>query len=781
MPDRIANRAGKLRAVGAPAGSRVRPLLAVVALLFGASALSPAQAQGEGYPGAPQAPQGAPNVIVIMTDDVGYASASTFGGVIPTPTMDRLAANGLRYANFHTTGLCSPSRAALLTGRNHHAVGTGTVSDLARAQPGYTTIIPKSAATLAQVLKANGYDTAAFGKNHNVPTWQAGPLGPFDQWMSGLGFDYFFGFHAGYTNQFAPDLIENNSMVQTPAQPGYIFDRDMADRAVQWLQTQRTQGAGKPFFLYYAPGTAHAPLHAPAEWMAKFRGKFDEGWDVLRARIFARQKRLGVIAPHAKLASLPPEVKPWASLSVEEQRVSARLMEAYAAALAYCDDQMGRLLRTLEESGQLENTLVIYVQGDNGATPEGGENGMLNYVGRFLSGPDAGISADRLESIGGPHSYPVAPLGWMMAMNTPFPYHKVVASRLGGVTNGMVVSWPKGIAARGVRRQFTHLVDIMPTVLEAARINAPESVNGVAQSPFDGISMAYSFADAQAQERHRRQYFEIFGHASYYEDGWLVASPVDASGIASRKPAGLAEMWELYDLRRDPTQTVNVAARHPEKLRAMRAAFEAEAVRNKVHPLSADNARYLMTGTRPEPMVAAGRYTFHPSLNRYPRGVFPSINNRSWTILADLEVPTEGASGTVVTQGGRFSGWGLVMPGGVPTFLYRSDVTDETLTRLAAPVRLAPGARRVEVAFAADGPGIGKGGTLTMKVDGGAVASARMGATVPLRFAEEDATVGWDGGTPLTDDYETPAPARGLRSVTIELGPLQLPQARSGG
>lgn len=745
----------------------------IIGALMAATSFAQADAAAAGYPAAPAAPAGAPNVLVIMTDDVGFASGSTFGGAIPTPTMDRLAQNGLSYSNFHTTGLCSPSRAALLTGRNHHAVGTGTVTDLARGEPGYTSIIPKSAATLAQVLKSNGYDTAAFGKNHNVPTWQSGPLGPFDQWMSGLGFDYFYGFHAGHTDQFSPALIENNNMIEPPRQPGYILDRDLADHAVRWLHAQRALSGGRPFFLYYAPGSAHAPLHAPPEWLARFRGKFDEGWDVLRARTFQRQKRLGVIPANARLAPMPPGVKPWASLTADEKRFSARLMEAYAAALAYCDDQMGRMIEALRQSGQLDNTIVIYVQGDNGATVEGGEFGMINYAGRFLQADDLASQLPRLDDIGGPKSYPVAPLGWMMAMNAPFPYHKVIASRLGGITNGMVVSWPAKIAARGVRRQFTHLVDVMPTILQLTGIKAPESLNGVAQRPFDGTSFAYSFGSADAAEPHRTQYFEIFGNAALYRDGWLVASPVQPLGLTGTRVPALAEKWQLYDLRSDFSQTEDVADRHPAKLREMRAAFEAEARRNHVLPVSSDNQRYLLPGGRPEVTNDPGRFTFVPSEFRYPRGTFPSINNRNWSIEAELEVPPAGGEGMLVTQGGRFSGWGLLLHRGVPVFLYRTSDTDASLTRLPSPsALLTPGLHRITLSFTVDGPGLGKGGSLAMKIDGTNVATGRLNETVPIRFSEEDATIGHDTGTPLIDDYQLPFLATGLRSVTIELGTM---------
>jgi arylsulfatase len=447
-------------------------------------------------------------------------------------------------------------------------------------------------------------------------------------------------------------------------------------------------------------------------------------------------------------------------------------MEAYAAALAYCDDQMGRVIGALRESGQLDNTVVVYVQGDNGATPEGGELGMANYAGGFLKKDELSAMLPRIDDIGGPKSYPVAPLGWMMAMNTPFPYHKVVASRLGGITNGMVISWPRKIAERGVRRQFTHLVDVTPTILDLAGIKPPESLNGVAQQPFDGISFAYSFADAKVPEKPRTQYFEVFGNASLYRDGWLAASPVMALGRPGGAAPALAETWELYDLRSDSSQTVNVAARYPDKLRELRQVFDEEARRNYVLPMSSDSVRYLLPGTRPEVTFQPGRYTFAPSDMRYPRWNFPSIHNRSWTIEADVDTSASG-EGMLVTQGGRFSGWGLALFAGVPTFLYRTGDSDDSRTRLAAPAPLSPGAHKLEVGFAVDGPGLGKGGTLTLKVDGQAVATGKLAATAPIRLSEEDASVGRDSGTGLTEDYRLPFRASGLRSVTISLEPVQ--------
>lgn len=744
-----------------------------------ALAVSPAAAAGAapmpGFPAPAQAPAGAPNIIVMMTDDVGFAASSTFGGEIPTPTFDALAARGLRYSNFHTTALCSPSRAALLTGRNHHAVGFGGVPEYAHGDPGYNSIIPKSAATIGQMLKANGYDTAWFGKNHNTPNWQNGPLGPFDQWPTGLGFDYFYGFNGGHTNQFEPALVENTRAIEAPRQAGYILDRDLADHAVQWLKMQHSQ-AGRPFFLYYAPGTAHSPLQAPPEWLAKFRGKFDAGWDVYRQEVFERQKQLGVIPSDAKLSPPPPGIKPWDQLSADEKKVYARYMEAYAAALAYCDDQFGRVIAALRDSGQLDNTLVIYIQGDNGATPEGGPTGLFNYTGGFDPKASFSYALSHLDEIGGPKSYAVAPVGWAVALDTPYPYYKTVASRLGGTTNGMVVSWPQKITGHGVRTQFTHLVDITPTILDAAGIKPPASLNGVAQSALDGVSFTYSFDHPAAPSRHRTQYFEIMGNAALYQDGWMAASPVVPFGSP---PAATAPQWQLYDLRADSSQTTDVAQAHPEKLKALRDAFDAEAQRNHVLPIASDTLKTIPAANRPETASTPGRHVLYPSAYLYPAGSFPSLLNRSWAIEADVEAPKDGGDGVLITQGGQFSGWGLVALHGTPQFLYRTSNSEDSLVRLSAPAPLPPGPHKVRVEFTVDGPGLGRGGALKLLVDGQPAATSRLAKTIAFDISTERGAVGRDSETALDDDYAAPFAYDGvLHDVVIDLQPS--PHAASG-
>jgi len=746
-----------------------------------------------GFPAAPSPPPDAPNILVVMTDDVGFAAASTFGGGIPTPNLDRLAAKGLVYNNFHTTAICSPTRAALLTGRTQHSVGFGTVADLARPEPGYNSIIPRSAGTVAQILSAAGYDTAMFGKHHNVATWQSGPMGPFDQWPSGLGFQYFYGFNAGWTDQFAPQLVENTRTIEPPApgdgsEAGYVFERDMADRAIDWLQTQHSQNHGRPFLLYYAPGTAHAPLQAPTEWIARFKGKFDAGWDAYREATLARQKKRGIVPRDTKLAPMPEGTRPWSALSPDERKVAARYMEVYAAMLAYCDEQFGRVIDALRRSGEIDNTLIIFIEGDNGASGEGGPIGGFNYATRVSAAVQDGETAHalaHLDEIGGPRSLPIGPVGWASALNTPFPYYKLMASRLGGIRNGMVVSWPKRITARGLRSQFVDVTDVTPTIVEAAGIAPPRTLAGIEQRPFDGMSFAYSFTQARAPAASRTRYFEVFGNAGIYHDGWFLAEAVRTDPRMGAAFADPKAPWQLYDLSRDWSQTTDVAAKYPEKVAELKALWEAEARRNNVLPLQFSNLVSMLPGTRPEPLSEPGRHEFRPSSERLPEGVFPAINNRSWSIEAKLEMPASGAEGMLVTQGGRYSGWGLAVLGGKPTFLYRTNDRPEALVRVAAPRPLEPGPHDVTIAFTVDGPGFGKGGALALSIDGQEVAAGRIERTVPFKFSPEDATIGRDSGTPLTDGYRLPFAFTGrIEKVTIDLGPVQpmaSPRGRPAG
>jgi len=731
----------------------------------------------QGFPSRVEAPASAPNILIVMTDDVGFGASSTFGGAIPTPNLDRLARNGLQYVNFHTTGLCSPSRAALLTGRNHHAVGAGVVPELASGEPGYTSVLPRSAATFAEILRRNGYNTAFLGKNHNVPSWENGPLGPFRQWGSGLGFDYFYGFHGGMTDQFRPTLFENTRPVPTPNEPDYFLDRDLIDHAISWIDMQRTTGSNRPFLLYLAPGTAHAPLQAPQAWLEKFRGRFADGWDVYAAQTFARQQRLGLIPRNAILPSRPPGVPAWDHLTPMQKRVYARYMEVYAAALACFDDQFGRLLDRLETNNQLYNTMIVFIEGDNGASPEGGLTGAFNYLGHASPDRELAWADQHLEEIGGPTSWPVAPVGWAVALNTPWPYYKAVASRLGGTTNGLVISWPARISKRGIRRQFTHLTDVAPTLYEATGISPPTEVDDVAQMPFDGHSIVPTFDSTSLPTLHTRQYFEIFDNAAIYENGWLLSTRMSANNKPGNVTAAPNEPWLLFNLARDPTQTVDVSSKYPEVTARLRRIYSAEALRNHVDE-QVTGPDKLFTYNRPEYGNVPGSYVFHPGPWTYGGGVFPDLLNRDWTITADLVVPPDGASGTLVTQGGWFQGWGLLMRSGIPQFVYRRGDMPELITRLVAPSRLPPGRHLVAVSARRDP--IGTSGTFTMKADGATVATARVSSFYAFMFGNEPAVVGRDTGTMVDGDpYPFTWPAE--VTVTVKVGPISIPSATGGG
>jgi arylsulfatase len=752
---------------------------AASALALALAGAAPAVAQPPpGFPVAPAAPRGAPNILLIMTDDVGFAASSTFGGGVPTPTFDALAAAGVRFNDFNTAALCAPTRAALLTGRNPHAVNFGAVPETAIGEEGYDSVLPKSAATIAQVLKANGYVSAFLGKNHAVPTWEAGPMGPFDHWGRGLGFDYFYGFNGAYTDQFAPALIENEQPVDPPRQPGYVLDRDLADHAVAWLRMEAVQAPGKPFLLYYAPGTAHAPLQAPKAEIEKFRGKFDAGWDAYRAETFRRQQRMGLIPADAKLTPLPPGVPPWNSLTPDQKKLFARYMEVYAAQLAYCDAQIGRILEALREQGRLDDTLVVYIQGDNGASSEGGANGSVTYGARAPAEKDFRYALEHLDEIGGPATSSVAPVGWAAALDTPFPYYKAVASRLGGVRTGMVVSWPARLKARGVRSQFVDVVDIAPTLYALAGVTPPATLNGTVQQPLDGASFAGALDDPKAPSKHHVQYFEVLGNSAIYEDGWMAATRMKPNAEAGSVEALRDDPWLLFDLNTDYSQSQDVGAAHPEKLAHLRALFDSEAERNHVLPIVTNGYAGMLPGLRPHPANAAGRYVFYPDGWRYGEGVFPNTLNRSWTAKADLVAPAGGGDGALVTQGGRFAGWGLLVRKGAPTFVYRTNLLDTV--RLQAPQPLSPGPHQVQVAFKVDGPGLGRGGAFTLSVDGHAVASAHAEHTLAFKFPPEPAAIGEDVGTPLLEGDAAPFRYDGVRSVTLELEPAQLPAPAVG-
>ena len=737
---------------------------------------TPAKSSPPLYAPAPRAPQGAPNVLVVMTDDVGFAASSTFGGPIPTPTFDAEAAQGLRYNRFHTTALCSPTRAALLTGRNHHAVGAGVIQELATGYPGYNSVIPKSAATFAEVLRLNGYATAQFGKNHNTPDWQTGPAGPFDNWPNGLGFDYFYGFNAGESDQWSPALVENRNPVEPPADdPDYILDRDLADHAIAWLRMQKTQQPDKPLLVYFAPGSTHAPLQAPKAWIDRFKGRFDEGWDKLREETFARQKALGVIPADAVLTPRPPEIPAWDSLSPEEKKVSARLMEVYAAMLAHADYQIGRVINELRAEGELDNTIVVYIQGDNGASAEGGLTGTGSDIAGLNGVPfPPSQILERLDHMGDRTTSPHYPAGFAWAMDTPFQWMKQIASHLGGLRTGMVIAWPDHIKAKGeIRSQFTHVIDIAPTLYDAIGIKPPSVVNGARQQPIEGVSLVPTFASAKAPEVRKTQYFEMFGNRALYKHGWIASThPLRLPWVRTTKGFDADSFkWELYDLRTDYSQSHDLAKEQPAKLKEMQAAFLAEAKAHKVLPIDPRSLERMPQAQRPYLMNGRTDFTFYPG-PRLHDSAFPELKNKSWTMTATVDVAGPGVQGVIAAQGGHSAGWALVAFDGRPSFIYNFFALKGRTLRLSADKPLTAGRHEIAVDFQYDGGGVGKGATIVLKVDGAEAARGREAQTVPGWWPTEGVGIGRDVGTPVVEDYRVPFPFTGrIERLDVKVAP----------
>jgi arylsulfatase len=727
------------------------------------------------------APKGAPNVLLILTDDVGFGASSTFGGPIPTATMDRLAKAGLRYTQFHTTALCSPTRAALLTGRNHHSVATGVIMELGTGFPGYNTLQPKSAGTFAEILKQNGYSTAWYGKNHNVPDWQTSQAGPFDLWPTGLGFDYFYGFIGGDTSQWAPALFENIKPIEPPHDAkDYFFDNDMADHCIDRIRMLHAVAPQKPWVQYYAPGTAHAPHHAPKEWIAKFKGKFDQGWDKQREETFARQKALGIIPAQAKLTARPKQIPAWDSFDADHQKVFAHMMEIYAAALAHCDHQMGRILDAIEETGQLDNTLVIYIQGDNGASGEGTPQGLLNEMAVFNNIPeDFKEVMRRMDELGGPMTFNHYPVGWAHAMDTPFQWTKQIASHFGGTRNGLVISWPARIKDKGgIRTQFASVIDIAPTLLEAAGVPAPTSLNGVAQKPIEGTSLVYTFDDAKAPSKHTTQYFEMFANRAIYHDGWVACTtPPIAPWEMGRDIDVTDYTWELYHVSEDFSQANNLAEKEPAKLKELQELFWAEAEKYSVLPI--DNSKVERFDANLRPSLTRGRheFTYYPGMTRIPEGSAPDTKNKSWQIKAEVVIPKGGGEGVVITHGGRFAGYALYLLKGKPVFCY--NLAGVAHYYVAGKEKLKPGAHTIVYDFKHDGPGLGQGGVGTIQVDGKTAATGRIERTLAFRLSvDEGIDCGEDTGTPVTENYAVPFKFTGeIKKVTIDLTPAPLAAA----
>ncbi|NNL95369.1 MAG: arylsulfatase [Xanthomonadales bacterium] len=720
------------------------------------------------YPAAIKAPADAPNVLLILTDDVGFAASSTFGGPVPTPNLDALAAGGLRYNRFHTTAMCSPTRAAMLTGRNHHMVGNGIITDMATGYPGYDGMIPKSAATIGRILRGNGYNTAFFGKHHNVPGHQASAAGPFDLWPTGLGFEYFYGFLGGDADQFRPNLYRGIQQAVPSAGEGYILDRDLADDMIRWLRNQDAAAPGKPWLAWYSPGTAHAPHQAPAAWIERFRGQFSSGWDRLREDIFARQKSAGLVPADAILTPRPELVTAWDSLSPERQRINERFMEVFAATLAFQDAQIGRVLDEIRRMGEFDNTLIFFVQGDNGASAEGAHHGTLNELGHLVNEieePEAYL-LQMLDEMGGPRSYQTYPVGWAWALDTPFQWTKTVGSHLGGTRNGLVVSWPAGVASGGeIRSQFHHVIDILPTVLEVAGINAPDVVDGINQQRIDGVSMAYSFENPTSQDRRDTQYFELFGNRAIYHKGWLANTTPRVPPWTWDDPSGSPDDsydWELYDLRNDFSQGRNLAAELQDKLTEMQALFWAEAERNNVLPLDDRRSplrvvdRYLANwGKRDE-------YVFHGAGVSLPFAEAPPLFARDFTITVDIETEAE-SSGVLLGFGSWFGGWSFYLDEGVPVAHHAFNQRAEDQFEVRARESVPAGRNSLGFHFDYDGKGFGNGGDMTILVNGEPVVTDRIDRTVTIVAGlGETFDIGMDRGVPVTENPAGKLPFEGV-------------------
>lgn len=728
-----------------------------------------------------KAPAGAPNVVIILIDDLGFGATATYGGPIPTPTMERLAQDGLRYNNFHTTALCSPTRAALKSGRNHHMVNMGFITEMATGFPGATGQIPNTTAPVAEMLRLNGYNTAAFGKWHETAAWETSVSGPFDRWPTQQGFDKFYGFIGGETNQWAPYLYDGVTQVELPHDPNYHFMTDMTDKAVAWIKFQKAITPEKPFFVYFAPGATHAPHHVPKEWIAKWQGKFDQGWDKMREETYARQLKSGIIPPNTKLAPKPKAIKEWDALSADEKRLFSHQMEVFAAFLDFTDSEIGRLLKAVEDTGQADNTLVFYIAGDNGASAEGGENGMFNEY-TYFNGVQETVPQmlKVIDQWGGPETYPHYAAGWAVAMDSPFTWTKQMASDFGGTRNGLVINWPKGIKSKnGLRSQFSHVIDIAPTILEAAGLPQPKVVNGTPQIPIQGTSLAYTFDNATAKERHTTQYFEIAGNRAIYHDGWLARVIHKAPWEKAPRTTLQKDIWELYDVRNDFSLTVDLAAKHPKKLKELQALFMKEAEKNHVLPIDDrlfERALADMVG-RPDLMAGRTSLTLAEGMTGMMENVFISVKNKSKTITADVEVPQSGANGAILVQGGRFGGWALYVKDGVPAYDY--NFLGMKHFTVAATKPLAPGKATIKFDFAYDGGGLGKGGLGTLFVNGEKVAEGRIEHTQAMIFsADETADVGIDLGTPVVEAIGSEATSKftgKIAKVTVEVKQMAAP------
>jgi arylsulfatase A-like enzyme len=720
-------------------------------------------------------PKGAPNVLVVLIDDAGFGASSAFGGPCATPTAEKLAANGLKYNRFHTTALCSPTRAALLTGRNHHSVGMGGITELATSAPGYTSMIPNTKAPVAKILRDNGYSTAQFGKCHEVPVWETSPMGPFEHWPTMQGFEKFYGFIGGETNQWFPEVFDNLTRVEVPDDPTYHFTEDMTQKAIDWIKAQKAIYPDKPFFVYWAPGATHAPHQVPAEWIEKYKGKFDDGWDAQRERTIARQKELGVIPANAELTARPEQIPAWDDMPEELKPALRRQMETYAGFLEHTDHCVGRLIDLLEEAEILDDTLIYYIIGDNGASAEGTLNGTFNEMINFNGAAELETPAYLLEHLdqwGDRDSYPHYAVGWAWAMDTPYQWTKQVASHWGGTRNGTIVSWPAGIKAKGeVRPQFHHVIDVAPTILEAAGLPEPAYVEGVQQAPMEGVSMAYSFDDASAPDRRTQQYFEMFGNRGIYRDGWTAVTrhsiPWDITGTA---PPFIDDVWELYDTNTDWTQAHDLAAEMPDKLADLQRLWLIEATRYNVLPMDDRRVERFTPATAGRPSLIKGdTQVLFPGMAMGENNVV-DIKNKSYAVTANVEIPESGAKGVIIAQGANFGGWAIYAHEGRLKYIYNFLGLD--LYEVEAPNALPSGKHQVRLEFAYDGGGLGKGGTATLYLDGDKLVDGRVEHTHASVFsADSTALVGNKTGAPIGPDLKIEGnPFSGtVRGVQIDL------------
>lgn len=712
------------------------------------------------YPQPIQAPKGAPNVVVILLDDFGFGHPSTFGGPIPTPSIDELANQGLKFNRFHTTAICSPTRAALLTGRNHHQVASGTITELSTGYPGYHSVWPDETATVAEILKSNGYNTAAWGKWHNTPDWETSPIGPFDHWPTGLGFEYFYGFQGGETSQWEPQLFRNTTPVEPPKKPeeGYHLTEDLVDDAINWIGQQESIDSDKPFFMYFATGATHAPLHAPQEWNDKFKGKFDQGWDKVREETLARQKSLGVVPQNTKLTKRPKEIKAWDSLSANEKKLFSRHQEVFAGFAAHTDYHVGRLLDAISQLPDADNTMIIFIAGDNGPSAEGSATGTLNNMMTQNGIADTVEGQlEKIDELGGPLHENHFPVGWAWAGSSPFQWMKRVPSHFGGTRNGLVISWPNYIKEHGgLRSQFHHVIDIVPTILDAAHIPEPKIVNGVEQTPIAGVSMLYSLNDKNAEGKRKTQYFETGGHRAIYNDGWVAASfhgvPWDLSGSAGFGN----DKWELYNIEEDFSEAVDLSNKYPDKLNKLISIFDQEAEKYNVYPL---DDRFVERASNPErPSVTKGKskFTYLPGTSRVPEGSAPPVYGRSHTITATFNMPKDGAEGVLVAVGGGSAGYSLYIEDNKPVYVMNFFNEDHYYLKSKEPLPAGEVTLTLDYIQQGEAP---NGGQATLLVNGKKIATGKIDKVPPVRYsATETLDIGKDLGSTVSRSYYDKAP-----------------------